>query len=75
MLWVLGITLVVFNGETLWTRWREGGNYRHVKATMDDNPIAMSIVRATSKYYEVHPLTVVGFVSGVLLLLTAIIKG
>lgn len=75
MLWVLGIALVVFNGETLWTQWREGGNYRHVKATMDGNPIAMSIVRATSKYYEVHPLTVMGVVSGVLLILIAALGG
>ena len=75
MLWVLGIMLIVFNGETLWVQWRSGGNYRHIKATMHDNPIAMSIIRATSKYYEVHPLTVVGLATGVLLLLIAALGG
>jgi len=74
MLWVLGIMLVVFNVETLFVRWRCGHNYRHIKTTMTDNPIAMSIVRSTAKYYEIHPLNVIGLVVGVLFLLMAALK-
>lgn len=73
MLWVLGIMLVVFNGETLWVKWSKGGDYRHIKATMSDDPIARSIIRATSRHYEIHPLNVVGFIIGILVLLIAIL--
>ena len=66
--------LVVFNGETLFVRWRGGRNYRYIKATMTDNPIARSVVRSTAKYYEIHPLNVIGLVVGVLFLLMAALK-
>tara|TARA_R110002020_G_scaffold401661_1_gene611846 strand:+ start:172 stop:399 length:228 start_codon:yes stop_codon:yes gene_type:complete len=75
MLWVLGIMLIVFNGETLWVRWSKGSNYRHIKATMGSDPIARSIVKSTAQYYEIHPLHVFGFSLGVLLILIAALGG
>ena len=75
MLWVLGITLIVFNGETLWVRWTKGADYRHIKATMRDNPIARSIVKSTAQYCEIHPLHVFGFLLGFLLILIAALGG
>ena len=68
MLIALGIVLIVIPISDYVYRWMQGKNYRRVRDTLYDDPIARIILRQVKPYYEVKWSHVIPPAIGLLLL-------